>query len=122
MTHVSHRGLPLVYSGMPCDQPVITVENYMKWYDLYLVNPDYSVTVFDHYESLYHELSREFATVTLVGDHMWHPSYVMELEKRTGYILCNESLEMITGRWIRDHIDSSTLNLALSERKDLRHG
>ena len=122
MTHVSSRGLPLVYSGMPCDRPVITVENYLKWYDLYLVNPDCSVTVFDHYEELYDVLSSEFPTVTLVGDHCWNPSYVLELEKRTGYILCNESIEMITGRWVRDHLDDSKLALALSERKDLRRG
>jgi hypothetical protein len=122
MTHISNRGLPLVYSGMPCDVPVITVENYMKWYELHLVNPDYSVTVFDHIAYHYHELSREFSGVTLVGDHMWNPSYVMELAIRTGYILCNESIEMITGRWVRDHLDDGKLVLALSERKDLRRG
>ena len=122
MTHVSSRGIPLVYSGMPCDRPVITVENYLKWYALYLVNPDYSVTVFDHYEQFYVQIDKEFMRTTLVGDHCWNPSYILELEKRTGYILCNESVAMITGRWIRDHLDDGKLALALSERKDLRRG
>jgi hypothetical protein len=107
---------------MPSDRPVITVENYMKWYDLFLLHPDYSVTAFDHYEKWYVQLSNEFVRTTLVGDHCWNPSYVMELEKRTGYILCSESIEMITGRWVRDHLDDGKLALALSERKDLHHG
>jgi len=41
--YFSNRNLPLIYYGEPSEKPVITVENYLKWYDLYLVLPTGSV-------------------------------------------------------------------------------
>ena len=46
--YLSERGHTLVYWSPPSEVPVLTVENYVKWYGLYLVHPDGRVGVGDH--------------------------------------------------------------------------
>jgi hypothetical protein len=39
-TYISPYGNPLVYTGEPGERPILTCENYCKWYALFAVLPD----------------------------------------------------------------------------------
>src|SRR5690606_15381227 len=90
--YLSDRNIPLVFHGWPPNKPTITVENYCKWYNLFIVNPDGSVgkvPVYDHskYEG------------TTWYDHVPHPGWVKFLEREYGYEVDDESFEMMIGRY-----------------------
>jgi hypothetical protein len=82
---------------------VVTVENYMKWYSLWIVHPDDSVTAMDDYD-LMEQIATELNTHWM-GDHVFNPDCVAEYCRRMNYWLCTESLEMIIGRWCREQLN-----------------
>lgn len=82
------RDLPLVYHGDPPSQPTLTVENYSKWYDLYVVHTDGSVSVVEH------DLVTE-----AWADHNFKPWICHRLAAVTEYVWHEESLEMVIGRY-----------------------
>lgn len=84
--YVSDRGMPLVYWGAPRDAPIVTVENYCKWYGLHILYPNGDV------------MKVSFPDDGFV-DHVPNPAAVERFADKHGYYLCTESLEMITGRW-----------------------
>jgi hypothetical protein len=90
--YMSERGHPLVYHGSPGKVPILTVENYLKWYSLYLVNPDGSVEPVDFPEDGY-------------CDHVPYPAAVEEMAADRGWVGCYESLEMIVGRYVLEFLD-----------------
>ncbi len=89
-THFSTRGHPLVYTG-PLPEPgrpsILTIENYCKWYELWLVTPsgvekvayDGTITWFDHVPS---------------------PAHVQEFAEQHGYEMDLEAIEFIAGRFV----------------------
>jgi hypothetical protein len=86
--YYSDRGFPLVFTGVlrQGSSSVLTVENYLKWYSLYLVEPDGSVRVI--------EFPDEFC------DHVPYPASVQKLANDNGWFMCSESMEMIVGRFV----------------------
>lgn len=98
----SDRGIPLVAWrdsewGSP-KIPIVTVENYCKWYSLYVIYQDESVGKFP-YEFL--EKAAK-PNETIMSDHVFNPAIVQRAAEAAGYELCTESLEMIIGRWERE--------------------
>jgi hypothetical protein len=97
---MSPRGLPLVYSipdnGYPQECPVLTVENYCKWYSLFLVHPDGRVEAVD-YDRL--EPIAAALDASAYVDHVPNPACLEPLCDANGWILCTESREMAVGRW-----------------------
>jgi hypothetical protein len=87
--YMSPRGNPLVYVGAPRKdlRGIITVENYMKWYELYVVASDGSV----------HKL--EYDHTINFGSHTPLPSDVFAYAERNGMEVDQRSMEMIVGRW-----------------------
>lgn len=69
-TYLSDRQIPLVYNERPQDKPVLTVENYCKWYNLYLVMPNGEVEKLDD-DKIYHLI--ENACDTFWSDHCINP-------------------------------------------------
>lgn len=97
----SDRGIPLVYHsivGKTRDYTVLTIENYLKWYSLYLVKPDNTVEPcsWENLDRLVEPGESPWC------DHVPNPVAVANLAMAREWYLCDESLEMIIGRWERE--------------------
>ena len=96
---VSDRNIPLVCQAVrSC--PQLTVENYMKWYSMFLIQPDGSVTkvegdAFDELEEIATRMETHW-----MGDHIFNPAVVLVWAKQKGVDVHSESLEMMIGRWV----------------------
>lgn len=92
----SDRELPLVFywqGDYRPDVPMLTVENYCKWYDVYLVHSDGRVEKVD----------------VEMWDHRVPPHEVKRLSSL--YEWDEQSLEMIVGRFWQEHFDRSFENI-----------
>lgn len=101
MTHTSARNLPLV-AQTPGDVPVLTVENYCKWYTLHLLHPDGRV------EPVSYGVLEGFCDgeeQTPYVDHVPNPVLVERLCAAMGWELDEQSHEMMIGRWIMEGLD-----------------
>ena len=94
--YFSDRDIPLVYYGRPPTHPTITVENYLKWYKLYVIHPNGLVT------SLEFPWEEDLSDVgeSTVGDHVVNPRAVVRFADRHNFVVDAEALEMLTGRWV----------------------
>jgi hypothetical protein len=89
----SDRGLPLVFwasSDVERVCPIVTIENYCKWYNLYVVMPD------DTVRQLRPE---EYGVNDLWLDHVPNPRHLDAIADRLGMYLDPNSFEMIIGRY-----------------------
>lgn len=99
-TYLSKRNLPLLYVGPPGKVPIVTLENYTKWYDIYLVMPDGSVQTVDSHlilEVVDEETSKDHPC--LWGDHLYHPVLIEKLAKKLGAQYDERAQEVAAGRW-----------------------
>jgi len=89
-TYLSERGIPLVFiEKLGHAHPgILTVENYLKWYSLYIVKGDGSVT------------KVEYDGTINMGDHVVNPSDLEAYAERHGYDICGQSMDMIVGRYV----------------------
>lgn len=78
----------------------LTVENYCKWYCLYLVSNSGAVSRVE-----FSELP-DVEGETTVGDHVVNPRAVMFYAEARGLDLDDCSLEIIIGRWHLEHLNS----------------
>ena len=108
---VSDRGIELFCDGV-ADLPVLTVENYLKWYDLYVIHPDCRVAKFED------TLDSEGAFISeynesAYGDHVFNPRFYLFLANRYGMDFSSSALEVLVGRWLLDHcnVDFSVPNI-----------
>jgi len=96
-THMSNRDIPLVYIKNNNARKVLTVENYCKWYSLYLVLPDGEVTevsaTSDAYEAAYNQAGGT------TYDHVFYPTFVLKLAEQLDAYLDPQSFEVIVGRY-----------------------
>jgi len=92
----SKRGHLLIFCGDPESKPVLTAENYSKWYELFLVMPDGTVGEVGFGEL--HELADERGVSPYV-DHVPNPSLVSVLAERRGWSIDHVSYEVMVGRW-----------------------
>lgn len=114
-TYLSERGIPLVYIDPPRDKPVLTVENYCKWYGFHLVHPDGSVTSLssdDYYEIQSHDPS------AISGDHLYSPRLYYRIVAALNLRRCSETIDMITGRWVREFDEAMSRHESLTEPAD----
>jgi hypothetical protein len=94
---LSDRNIPLVYQfNKSISEPVLTVENYPKWYNLYLVNPDRSVIKVE-FDALQDFTPKNESSYE---DHVPNPHAVTKYAVKLGYDLDEQSYEMMVGRWI----------------------
>lgn len=95
-TYLSRRGLPLLWIEEPLADPVLTVENYVKWYWLHLVLPDGRVEEvnFGALDRLANRMGD-----TPYCDHVPNPRVVQRLADDHRWHLDPNALEMLIGRW-----------------------
>lgn len=90
----------MLYDGPLLPHPVLTVERYCKWYDLYLVLPDGTVRGVGAYPY------DDFAVgETAMGDHCWNPAVVQRVAAHERWIVDDLSMELIAGRWVIEHLN-----------------
>lgn len=106
----SKRGHALMFSARSADPPVVTVENYCKWYALQVVMPSGDITEYDFGQL------EPYAT-HYVSDHVPSPLAVVRWARATGFEVHSESLEMMLGRWLLESGESKPKELleALSD-------
>ena len=104
--YFNERGHPLVYveplNSCGYKNPTLTVENYCKWYALYLVHPDGKVTTVD--AEVYERVSRKTnGLITIWGDHVINPLAFKLVGELLGAHVDSRSMEMVIGRWEIEH-------------------
>lgn len=95
-SYFSARNLQLLYVGKPVSVPVITLENYTKWYSVHVVMPDGSVKVAS-VSDIPTEMLPPFA---IWSDHCIHPYALELLAKIHGGEVDERAQEVAIGRWI----------------------
>lgn len=103
----SKRGHQLIFYGVPQSSPVLTIENYPKWYGLELVMPDGTVEEVG-FEEL-QALADERGTYPYV-DHVPDPTLVSALAERRGWMLDTVSYEVMVGRWESEVVNPKKYN------------
>lgn len=110
--YVSYRNLPLLAQEPDKGgRPIITMENYCKWYGVQLLHPDGTVESIDH-DDVLSKIERKVGGC-LMGDHNFHPTLLVALGKEMNWAVDPLSLEMVTHRWaveIEDADDSEYPN------------
>jgi hypothetical protein len=90
----STRDIPLILQEIP-KRPTLTVENYVKWYDTYIVHPDGRVTSGYEFYEKYIKLFRG----TYKGDHCFNPDFIRTLDDDDIVAVDYVSFDVIVGRW-----------------------
>lgn len=96
-TYYSERGMPLLYVHEPDTIPVVTLENYTKWYTLHTVNPDGSVTKIDG--RILSEVMDKYHDAAWT-DHRFSPRFIYRLAQHLGADVDERAIECALGRWM----------------------
>lgn len=91
----SDRGIPLLCQEV-FDTPTITLENYEKWYNIFVIQPDGTVEIVSP------GLIDELNDGTLWVDHTFHPKLLLLIAKHYGGSVPPTTLEMAAGRWVME--------------------
>lgn len=94
-TYFSPRGHRLICVQPPGKRPILTVENYVKWYEMYLIQTDGSVKKVPIAELIAYTRYDEAAYC----DHVPNPTAVYRMCETRGWQLDEVSIETIMGRW-----------------------
>lgn len=104
---VSDRNIPLIFSGKLHELmiPVVTVELYVKWYKLFVIKQVlYDEVIVEVVDFPGEEYCAEGETA--YGDHVPNPRVVSRFASRNGYRVDEVALEVIIGRWEREHLNN----------------
>ena len=102
--YVSDRKLPLICQTLNTKFPTVTVENYCKWYNVFVINPD-GVVVTADWEVL--NMLEYKSGKCLIGDHVYHPDLLVQYADYIGGYVDDVSLETVAGRWMFEFHDKS---------------
>lgn len=107
VTFYSARNIPLIWTGGVPDGPVLTMELYSKWYELFVIGPGVISISFDKLEAFAEDESA-------YCDHVPNPKAVYRFAKANGYHLDEQAYEMIIGRWELEYLK----NYNIEEEED----
>lgn len=110
-TYVSRRGFPLLYVGKPMAVPVLTLENYTKWYGIYLVMPDGTVQGVN--PSDIESMTTAYLDA-IWADHLYSPHLLYRLAKHLRAELDERAMEVAIGRWL---LESGKYDAFVNEQK-----
>lgn len=109
----SDRGFPLTHRRIKdhnWDIPVLCVELHTKWYRLYLVMPDNTVRTCADWDILKNQY-QDYC------DHVWSPKTIAFLGQALGFNIDEQTLELVTGRWIHEIVEDDSYILNRDERE-----
>jgi hypothetical protein len=82
--------------------PIVTVEDYIKWYDVYVIQPDGSIVVASEaYSEIWDSMERRMKK-SFFGDHCWHPGGIELFAELIGGVVDPDALGALTVRWITE--------------------
>lgn len=105
--YFSERNFPLLYVGEPLDVPVITLENYTKWYEIYMVTSNGQVKKVPI--SIVQEVMEKY-TDALWHDHHIHPRLLYRIAALIGGCVDERAIEVAAGRWMIERIEDDKYN------------
>lgn len=109
MPYVSYRGTPLLAQEPDqYNRPIVTMENYCKWYSVEILHPDGKVESADVGKL---EEIQERLGMCLIIDHCYHPRLLNELAKEIGGLADDLAIEMTTGRWVLECMNGKLGNI-----------
>ena len=85
--------------------PVITMENYCKWYNVYVIYSSGEIGTVDY--NVLDEIEKQSGKV-LTDNHLWHPWLLEEYAESIDGTVDPVTLDVVTGRWILEHCDKET--------------
>lgn len=97
ITHLSDRNIPLVYNEFS-ERCILTIENYIKWYDIYIVSGHEVKKLPSKYANKY---LKEDENRWAWGDHIpspWFCKWLTESHSELEWDYC--SYQLVVGRWI----------------------
>lgn len=92
--YLSDRLMPLLYWGPPPEVPTLTMEAYQKWYEMFLIHPDGSVSKVE-----FDQLYEVCGYMTPHIDHVPNPQVVVTLCNKRDWIMHALAHEVMVGRW-----------------------
>lgn len=95
--HKSPRGMPLMWMLAPGVKPTLTVENYLKWYELFLLHPNGEIESVPF--SKLDDPAFCYSDESAYCDHVPNPAAVYRYAEANDYHLDDQAFEMIVGRW-----------------------
>jgi hypothetical protein len=104
--YVSLRGHPLLYVGPPLPTPIVTLENYCKWYEIHIVNPDGAV------EKVPVQLIQQICDEQkkpLWIDHNFHPQLLILIAAHLKAEYDEMAVEVAAGRWVLECGEAPTI-------------
>ena len=93
----SKRGIMLLCQT-PSDKPILTAENYTKWYDLFVLFPDGSVKGLNDLGIDLFEVEGMVCGCPHRDDN-FHPEIWRRLCKEQDWYICEMAMEVAAGRW-----------------------
>lgn len=105
--YLSPRGNPLLYVREPTTVPIVTLENYTKWYEIFLVMPDGSVQEID--SDLIFDID-DSKVGCLWIDHLYHPRLLYRIAERLNACVDERAVEVAAGRWMIEQVNSDEYN------------
>jgi len=111
-TYISKRGIPLItqnidevgYLENGDIQPILTMENYDKWYEMYIIHPDGQIQSFVHSEN-------KETTPHTWYNHAVYPAYFHLSAKRLGCTYDSRTFATVCERFVDDVLDGDWTKL-----------
>ena len=101
--YLSERGIPLLcQTPGTFGNPIVTLENYEKWYGPYILHHNGLVEAADPGDLS--DINTRLGG-GLIGDHNFHPRLLNELAKHIGGEADWRAIEMAGGRWVSEQLD-----------------
>lgn len=108
-TYLSPRGHLLLYVGEPIDKPIITLENYTKWYEIYLIKPEGAVEKVDN--DIVLAVLGEHRDAQIC-DHVFHPRLLYRVAQELEGELEERAAEVAAGRWMLEVRETDDFNFS----------
>jgi len=99
-TYMSPRGHVLLFTGDPLDVPVVTLESYEKWYEMFVVKPDGTVEAVD--VRILEEAQEKDSKAAWI-DHDFHPRLLYRVAEILRGCTHDVAVEVAAGRWVIAH-------------------
>lgn len=105
----SDRNIPLICQDTDMTVPVITVENYIKWYDIYVIQP--GGIVFALPWDIINQITQDHPNETWTGDHVFRPLLLEKIAEKLGGVVDPVSMEVVIGRWLLEYKNENVENI-----------
>jgi hypothetical protein len=111
--YTTERGHHLLFMGQPLDKPVLTLENYGKWYEMHVIQPDGTVAAVD--VKVLSETMDIYSDALWI-DHLFSPRLIYRVAQQMDYYVDERALEVALGRWVMEGHEN--ISLACMEPND----